>query len=732
MDGKYMKSALKVLFVLLAVCLSTAVEAQDRRLREGDAHVERLAYAKAIPQYLKAAKKGNEEGMRKLAHCYYMVRDYEAAGEWYEKVKENESHSGETWFEYGHVLLQQQRYDEAKVIFGKAEAKGDQRGAKFAEALAHMDQWYKDTARYSIQNMSFNTASAEFGAFPYADGLVFASNRESGSRDNLYEGTNTPFLNLYFTKEKDYDRNKWGSPEALKGDIRSSYHESNFSMSESDSVRAWFSRNNFLDGKKKRSKDKLILLKIYTAEMDGKKGNAVSGFPYNSDEYSLTHPMVSPDGKTLFFSSDMPGGEGGKDLYSSTWDGSAWSPPQNLGPNVNTPADEVFPFLHPDGSFYFASNGHPGFGHLDIFKLNKLTDADRKTPSNLGAPVNSPFDDFGLYLAPASDKGFFSSNRPGGRGDDDVYAFTMAAPAIEIFVKDSISKFPIEQARVELWNKETDETASFLTDSLGRADFEINSNFTYQVKVVTPDFEDYLIDIDPNSEATGLQSRYVVSLYNPPPALTAVVVDDSTKQKLPGAIVTLSRKSVSDTIQRETDRYGRFSAKLRPLQEYDLTVQADGYYTYRGSLSTNKYSYDGDTIIPMKMKTVEVGEVIVLENINYDFDKWELRPEAMVELNRLAMLMQDNPDISIELGSHTDARGDNAYNLKLSEARARSARYYLVFQGIRPTRITYKGYGESMPLNRCHDGVSCSEEEHFENRRTEFKITGYKGKIQQK
>ena len=155
-----------------------------------------------------------------------------------------------------------------------------------------------------------------------------------------------------------------------------------------------------------------------------------------------------------------------------------------------------------------------------------------------------------------------------------------------------------------------------------------------------------------------------------------------------------------------------------------MVVQADGYYTYRGDLSTNKYSYDGDTIIPMKLKPVEVGEVIVLENIHYDFDKWDLRPEAMVELNRLAQIMRDNPEISIELGSHTDARGDNAYNQKLSEARARSARYYLVFQGVKPTRLTYKGYGESQPVNKCVDGVSCSEDEHFENRRTEFKITG--------
>ncbi len=718
------------IWMTLFMVWGSLLSGQSRHSRLGDEEVEALAYFRAIPHYKKAAKKGEEHAQFMLAHCYYLIHDYESSATAYEKLfAEAGEKPAQAWFEYGHVMLQQGKYDRAKDAFSTYSqlVPEDLRGKAFEEALSNTDFWYRDTAAYQVMLLPINSTASEFGAFPWQGGIVFASSRDAGTRDYQFEGLGQGFLDLYYVKEKNRFENKWKSPEPLSGDIRSKYHESNFSVAEADSTVAWFSRNSEPDGKQSRDETRFIHLDIYRATMKGDKGTEVEPFTHNQLESNATHPFISSDGKQLFFSSDRTGGLGGKDLYRSQWDGNAWSEPVNLGDKINTPGDEQFPFLHPDGAFYFASDGHPGLGHLDIFKCKDLlTD-----PVNLGAPVNSAFDDFAYFLEGDKQFGYFSSNRPGGVGGDDIYAFTLSQPSIEIYVQDSVSAFPVEGAEVVLYDEQEQVVQRLETDSLGLTQLNLQRESSYKIAVKTPDFEDVVFRIDPNSEANGLQDRYRVVLYNPPPAVTAVVVDDSTHEPLDGATVSLRRIGRGDTLMRETDRYGRFSAKLIPKTEYEMSIAKEGYYTAKMRVSTTRDSYDGDTIIPMQIKPIEIGEVFTLQNIYFDFDKWNLKLESEAELSRLVTFLKDNPDVSIELGSHTDSRGSAIYNADLSAKRARSVRYFLVLNGVEADRITSKGYGESEPVNGCRDGIHCSEEAHAENRRTEFKIIGYNGNINQ-
>ena len=718
---------------LIAILLlaGTQLMAQSRHQKLGDERYNRLAYAKAIPHYKKAIKKTpeNVDLVYRLAHSYYLIRDFSGAEAWYTKLMQMEGIPAESHFEYGHVLLQQKRYQEAKSAFAKYQElkPADERGGRFAEALANMKSWYRDSAAYFVENLPFNSRSSDFGAVRFRDGVVFASSRPAGTpTDLIYEGLNAHFLNLYYVKLKDETANNWGNPDMMKGGIRTRFHESSFTVDTSGTL-AFFSRNNFLDGKKGKNDAKTILLKIYSLEIKGDKVGNIAEFPFNDDAYSLTHPSISPDGRHLYFSSDMPGGAGGKDIYVSHRQGESWSKPENLGPAINTSGNEVFPFIAQDGNFYFASDGHPGIGNLDIFQT-RLSDKGSKI-RNIGAPINSEFDDFAIFWNPGNETGYFSSNRPGGEGDDDIYRFKMELPTIQIFVKDSVSQFPIEKAELVLSDTNGVLIASQLTDSTGRGSFKVALANHYRIKVKTLEFDDYDLLVDPQTESGASQFDYYVTLYNPPPAITAHVIDEGSKTAIPNAKIALRRYGSPDTIFRQSDRFGRFSVKLNPNSQYELMVQKEGYFAFKSELSTSRDGFEGDTLIPMRLEPVELDKPMILANIHYDFDKWELREEAMAELFKLGILLEDNPKISIELGAHTDARGSDTYNQKLSERRAKSARNFLISLGISGDRIAYSGYGESQPINECSNGVKCSERQHFANRRTEFTIIGYEGKI---
>lgn len=719
-----MKAIGKCLCVLLLFIGGNGLMAQSGVKKQADTQFRLLSYAKAIDLYQKVLKKGYDpDAILKLAHCYRLTNNYEKAAEYYAKAVLIETREPEMVFQYGHLLLLQGDEVAARNTFLKFSRlmPEDPRGKAFAAQCRDMHPLYRDSARYIIECLPFNSEASDFGAMPYAGGIVFSSSRKAdGFFNKDFSWLDSPFLNLLHVQRSGADNANWGDPEALKGDVNTQFHESNFTWSRGRGE-VYFTRNNYFERKKGKNTEGVILLKIYSTVMDGLSGSGVEEFPYNNDEYSIGHPSLSYDGKTMYFVSDMPGGIGGKDIYASGREGESWGVPRNLGPDINTPGDEMFPYIHKDGTLYFSSNGHPGLGHLDIFEATR---SGKWTVKNMGYPINTGYDDFAPYVNLEKKEGYFTSNRPGGAGDDDIYHFALSGAMVEVIVMDKVAQLPIEGAGVEVRNLANQEIELLLTDSSGRVTFASDLAIDYDAVVRTLEFEDHGLEMSTRSENEETFFSYLVELYNPNPAITAIVVDYQTGERLPGSKVNLKDLSTGEEIKRVADKNGRFSIKLGDVRTYNLQVAHEGYLNYADIVSTSEKSYDGDTIIPLRMEKIRFNEPIVLENIHYDFDRWFIRSDAIPDLMELVSLLKDNPEIQIELSSHTDCRGSDPYNMVLSRKRAASAKAFLVERGIRPERIIPQGYGETKLVNECDDGVECDEDKHFANRRTEFKIIG--------
>ncbi len=711
------------LALAILMCASSLFAQNPNKVRADESY-SRLAYATAIPLYLKALKHDYDpDAVVKLADCYRLTNNYAKASEWYRKVMLLAEKPAINYFYYGHVLLQEGDHAGARQQFAQFAklAPEDPRGPAFVKALEDLQSLLKDSAMVRIENLPYNSSSSDFGAFPYEGGIVFSSSRNnSAPLRQDFQWLDQPYLDLFHVAQD--SAKGWRKPTMLPAAINTRYHESNFFV-QPGTQSAYFTRNNFYKNDKGKSSQGVILLETYIAEMNGLNVGSVTPFTWNNNEYSVGHACLAADGKTLYFVSDMPGGQGGKDLYSCKKQGTGWSQPRNLGPGINTLGDEMFPFVYGDGTLFFSSNGHPGLGHLDIFATN-LADSSG-TVRNLGYPINTAYDDFAYMLSADGIRGYLSSNRPGGKGDDDVYSFKVEGVKVEILVRDKIAHLPIENAMIRVVDEGSGDVVEYVTDSTGHILFTTYTDREFMSTVKTVEFDPVELPMSTVTNSGQTYFKYLVELYNPPPAIAAVVIDAKTKEKLPGSKAYFINIAGRDTTLRVADRNGRFAIKLGKKASYDLIVTHPGYLVYSDRVETEMTQYTGDTVIPLEMEMIRLNEAIVLKNIHYDFDKWYIRDDAVPDLMRLVKLMRDNPSIRIELSSHTDCRGSDEYNRVLSQKRAYSAVAFLIDQDIDSTRIVPMGYGESRLVNGCDDGVPCDENRHYANRRTEFAIIGF-------
>ncbi len=717
-----MKIFLQSILTILFLIPGWEAVAQGKK-EKGRDFVNRYAYARAIPYLKKCARKGDTECESMIADCYRKTFDYENAAKWYSEAVTHDDAQAVTFLHYGHLLMQNKRFDEAHAMFVKysEHVPHDGRGKAFMQNLGDLERHLKDSLFVVIDDLPFNTIYEDFGATPYNDGIVFASARDEGSAVAAeFKWLGSPFLDLYFIPRKG---DNWGDPDPIRGEMNSKYHESNFTFDEASGF-AWFTRNNLIGKEEGYNDNNIILLKIYGGKMNGKECNEILEFPFNDDHHSVTHPFVTPGGDWLYFVSDQPGGFGGKDIYRSKRQGDSWAAPENLGNIVNTPGDEVFPFVHTNGTLFFSSDGQPGLGHLDIFRMD--LNSPESFVHNLGYPINTAWDDFGYYLDSARLGGFLSSNRPGGKGMDDLYSFRVAMTDVFLSVYDSIARLPLEDVRVTIFDGAGMPVMEKFTNYSGNVNFTIQSGLDYSLTITSPEFEPVPVTI---GKLPALNITDTVWLYNPPPAMVAIVVDSATRSCIAGATVFLIDKSVGDTVKRISDRNGRFAIQLRRSSEYNLYVKAPKYLAFVSDVKTTIQAYDGDTVIPLRMEPIRIGEPIVLKNIHYEFDRAVIREMDYPEFQKVIDLMLRNPEIQVEMSSHTDCRGSAWYNEYLSQRRAESALTFLIANGIGKERITARGYGESKLLNTCSDGVNCSETDHAFNRRTEFTITGLTGEL---
>jgi outer membrane protein OmpA-like peptidoglycan-associated protein/tetratricopeptide (TPR) repeat protein len=893
-EFNFMKTIFRSFSLLLIICCCMLPAAAQ--MRKADKLYKNLQYAEAI-MYLKRAAHGKNksDALTKLADCYRQVKNYPQAELVYAKLVVLHPNDALLHFYYAEALMNNKKYEDAKKEYSTyATMRPDDKTAKsYVYACDEMKTWNTIPSNYKVYNLgSVNSPVSDFSPVIFRDGLVFVSESPvdlvSGS-ENAWTGN--PYSCLFYSKgEKKDDSVIFGKGRPLSPAFNNDALNSTACFSK-DQTEIYFTR---ADNKGSRNKDFVNHPKIYMSKAKGNSWRSPELLPFNSDDYSNAHPALSGDGQTLYFSSTMPGGFGGADLYRVKRSGDTWGKPENLGPMINTPGDEMYPQFAEDGRLYFSSNGLPGYGGLDIF-TSIWKDNKWSRPSNMNPPINSSRDDFSIVFKDAK-SGYFSSNRDGGKGSDDIYGFVRTGKIDALDGKILQSKTMTDGAgnvNVLLLTDKGDPIQHTITDNNGFFRFDnLTPDQKYMVKLdaddpnalkqkyyladnqdrivrVTVKTQNGLVifnslpsdlktlnplvdnDVDgspkfysiagsllmgddktPLSETkvnlkndkgetiqttttngfgsfvfTNLPSdqNYLVTLDDNDPTLMnkkiflvnksgkelassdkgvfkyqifasdkmmltqltvkeedlladmkgRIFTDDESKKPLQNSKVKLIDDKGNVIQTTVTDNNGVFNFANLPadkkflivLDETDAKVKNDGTYYVtdeKGNiirkmlLKGGKYTFevlpsesrtlsniyfDDPWLQVQKLKQTKTDKLTVIENIYYDYGSADLLDAARVILDKVIQVMKQDPDITIELDSHTDSRGTDEFNMTLSQKRAQTAVDYMASKGIDKKRLSGKGFGESKLLNKCKDGVECNEDEHAQNRRVEFKIT---------
>jgi outer membrane protein OmpA-like peptidoglycan-associated protein len=687
-----------MLFACFLALVAQNADAQsskdDRDLKKATAEYDALRYITAVPELQKVLQKdtGNIKAQEMLAYSYRMLKNYDEALVWYDKLGKQKNLQPKWALYLAEALANKQNYERSEGWYRKylSLVPADKRATAFSTGKSNALS--KNVGNWKLMFTNLNSQGSDYSPVYYKDGLLFSSNRKPARVNKTVFGwDNTPFTNLYtVAKLKDI---KTLSPDSLlavaqnqnnkayrfndddteptsndsktlgqynsslerdtlalllskeieihplKGNVNTRFHEGSAAVFPDGSI--IFTRNNYYRGSAQTSRDGINKLKMFTAGGSG-LGN-ITPFPYNNNEYSVGHPALNKEGNILIFASDMPGGYGGTDLYFCVRSGAGqWTRPVNLGKQINTEGNEMFPSLDKDDMLYFASTGHPGLGGLDIFEV-QLKEMKPVSPiRNMGLPINSFADDFGLIKAVDGKSGFLSSNR---RGNDDIYQFARA---------------------------------------------------TYRI------------------------------------LLEGVITDAKTRLPLAGSRVLMHHLDGIDTIR--TNSKGEFRKEMPLETEYETTGQKLGYVSQLGFVSSIGIAKDSVIKMEIRLNKTENAQQYVLnncdslkrvfavQNVYYDLDRSEIRPDARPALDELAVLMRKYPEISVITSSHCDSRASESYNRALSIRRAESSKSYLISRGISSSRVKVEYYGKTRLVNRCYDGVPCSEADQQLNRRTEFDV----------
>ncbi|CAA9201830.1 OmpA family protein [Flavobacterium collinsii] len=483
------------IFLVLFVCKGIA---QTGSVASADKKYDKYAYIDAIAAYEKVAEKGyrEEKMFQRLGNAYYFNGELVKALKWYKALfGMNDQQEFEYYYRYAQTLKATGNYTKADKILElfNQKASTDKRGLLFEKNKNYLEQIKNNSGRFKIADAGINSKYSDYGSSFLDNKLVFASSRDTGGVAKVkFKWTNKSFTNLY-SAELNADGSV-GIPKRFERKINSKFNESTPVFTK-DGLTMYFTRNNFLNGTKGTDDKKVTLLKLYKASyIEGKWTNIVE-LPFNSDQYSVAHPTLSIDEKKLYFASDMPGTFGQSDLYSVTinTDGS-FSKPENLGAAINTEGRETFPFISGDNELYFASDGRPGLGGLDVFVSTIKKDLTFSEVQNVGAPINTKLDDFGFIIDSKSRTGFFSSNRDGGHGYDDVYRFseTRKLPCEEILlgtVIDAETNLVLENAKVNLLDNQLQIIGEAITGADGKYSFKVNCNKEYFVRAARQDYD---------------------------------------------------------------------------------------------------------------------------------------------------------------------------------------------------------------------------------------------------
>lgn len=639
---------MKIRPLFFACLLLLTLPSWSQKLVElGHKQFQELAYSDAIISLEKAVEKGyqNSRIYAEIADSYYYNANYQTSAKWYQLLfKKPKNIQSKHYFRYAQALKSIGKTAEAEAILEQMVDKSSKQNKKNGgHVKAYTEAYASKSGRFGIESVSFNSITSDFGPAYLGNQLVFTSSRDTGSIfKRKHSWTNQSFTDLYVVNPDSTIL----KPQLFNGNINSKFNESTAVFTK-DGLTMYFTRNNFFDKKRGTNKNNTTLLKIYKAVKNGADWKVIGALPFCNDHYNVAHPALSPDEKTLYFASDQPGGYGDSDLYKVAIHAEgSFGTPENLGPTINTFGRETFPFVSANQELYFASDGHLGFGGLDVFVSNLDENFNYTQPQNIGAPINSRMDDFGFIINSETKKGYFSSNREGGMGLDDIYAFT------------ELASLPCE---------------TILDGSIA---LENSEPLTSEVEII-------LLDANDNQ------------------------------------ITTIN-----------SDAKGTYRFSINCKQNYTIRIRGAGYISKVISVNPKPYATTtlGKIIIEKEKMQFEIGDdlskKLALLPIYFDLDKAEIRTDAVLELMKIKSTLVQFPQMTIEIRSHTDSRDTFENNKNLSTRRADATLKWFLDNGIDVSRLSATGYGETQLLNKCSDGVPCSEAEHQRNRRSEFIVTG--------
>lgn len=642
---------LKYTWLLLA---GIAIITSCSPLKKANNKFDRAQYDVAIDMYQRLTEnpKYEAEALFRIAESYRMSNRIQQAVPYYEEAIKAGMDNDSIDFYYAFALKSLGKYEDSRKVLEEYLAEpSDDKNKRFLalanreiENLDLIDEIRQPKDYYNVQNLTdLNTAGPEYGPIVRGDRFYFTGSRDD---ETIFKTTGTGYTDIYVTRFTDEKVD--ASNVKSVGDFINTMgiHEANLAIAPNGKTMI-FARSNIAKKNGRKEVD------LYITRNRNNEWTKPELMNISSRDFWDGSPTFSRDGRSLYFASNRPGGFGGTDIWvAHLGTNGRWGKVKNMGSAINTSGNELFPFVSDANKLYYASDGLPGLGGLDIFEASRRR--GKIIVTNLGAPVNSNADDFGFFLY-SPNEGFLTSNRAEGKGDDDIYSFVNNDPDIKVI------------------------------------------HYFLDGKTIT--------------------------------------MKDSAEQIL--ADVRLRLLDEEDNVLEivNTDKDGKFSFRIDAETNYILVGEKPNYFTTRVLYSTIGKSVDPATLTEYEtdivfdtlliLNPIEIGKEIVLKNIYYDLDKWDIREDAAEELDNLVELLQDNPEIKIELGSHTDSRSSDDYNMTLSQRRAESAVNYIVSQGIDASRITAKGYGETDLLNECANDVPCTEEQHQENRRTEFKVIEY-------
>ena len=768
---------------------------------------EKLGYRQAIDLYKEG--KLDMASMERMANSYRLNHDTQNAEKWYAQIVQS-SDNPMSFLYYAQALQSNGSLGKAKEYYLKYDkmmgASNDARGSRLAHAIDRMVE-LRHPKEIEVSNVgSINSDLLDFSPAYHQNGVVFVSNRKPkgelaklNTSKDLWTGND--FAGLYFAPLN--EDGKLGEPKNFSIGLATRYHEGPLTFSKTGD-QLFFTRND-----KKRKKSEEVKLSIYTADKSGDDFGEAKKMDLGEDNANDAHPSLSANGQQLYFASDRAGGYGGMDIYVSNFTEGKWGTPINLGANINTPGNEVFPYVYDDGTLYFASDGWGGLGGLDIFFAEQMAENTLSESANIGAPFNSNMDDFGYVLNTLGTEGYFTSARTGGKGKDDIYHFSLPTPQANkkrgeavavICVYDQATGERIEGAQVTVLAEEGDGSytgfeedfvvklmptdrpdefaislkkrdpfaggdginETYTTDANGDFSLPLSSRSKYVLMSKVPGYQDVTYELDASK---GISEHCIPMMAGNCIALNGRAMNQEYMIPLPNATISMLNLCTGEALSTRADAGGNYSFCLDCGCDFVLTGKKSNFKDGSAVVSTaDRGCESGDFGPPIYQDVLlvpdtgnegvpaiasyreegrsenkspvehwptdpevlndmlEEGIVIELEDIYYDLDKYFIRPDAAVELDKVVKFMHRNPEIYVEMRSHTDSRSSREYNRTLSSKRAKAAVAYIVERGVEGYRITAAGYGEELLVNDCADGVDCDENAHQRNRRTEVRV----------